>query len=266
MFFSNISASHIVGGEMTYSYKGNHKYDVKLLLYIDCYNGSSSAIASDKNATIVVFDGSTNQVISNLCQSVTRNNPVRVSKSNYSCIKITPNACVDAYEYNYSFTLPPIVGGYYLSVQRCCRNSTINNINNPSTIGENIWTYINDTAKIGFNSSPIFNTLPPNFLCTNTPLEIDHSATDTDGDSLERAATCGMTRRDEHYRSVGSGRRSAVVVGRSAFPPTARGLPQQRQQQRRCRRGPVEERGLSERGRGRCVHLHGTVCSRVPLV
>ena len=184
MFFSNISASHIVGGEMTYSYKGNHKYDVKLLLYIDCYNGSSSAIASDKNATIVVFDGSTNQVISNLCQSVTRNNPVRVSKSNYSCIKITPNACVDAYEYNYSFTLPPIVGGYYLSFQRCCRNSTINNINNPSTIGENIWTYINDTAKIGFNSSPIFNTLPPNFLCTNTPLEIDLSATDSDGDSL----------------------------------------------------------------------------------
>ena len=184
LFYSTSWATHIVGGEMTYSYKGNNQYAVKLLLYIDCFNGSTSAIAQDLYANISVFEGDSNKLLGNLCQSVIRGNPTRVSKTNYNCIKIAPNACVDAYEYNTTFTLPPIKGGYYLSFQRCCRNSTINNLNNPLSLGENIWTHINDTTGIGFNSSPAFKNLPPNFLCTNTPLVFNHSATDTDGDSL----------------------------------------------------------------------------------
>lgn len=169
---------------MTYSYKGNNQYAVKLLLYIDCFNGSTSAIAQDLYANISVFEGDSNKLLGNLCQSIIRGNPTRVSKTNYNCIKIAPNACVDAYEYNTTFTLPPIKGGYYLSFQRCCRNSTINNLYNPLSLGENIWTHINDTTGIGFNSSPAFKNLPPNFLCTNTPLVFDHSATDANGDSL----------------------------------------------------------------------------------
>lgn len=184
LFSSTSWATHIVGGEMTYTYKGSNQYAVKLLLYIDCYNGSSSAIAQDLYANISVFEGDSNKLLGNLCQSVIRGNPTRVSKTNYNCIKIAPNACVDAYEYNTTFTLPPIKGGYYLSFQRCCRNSTINNLNNPLNLGENIWTHINDTTGIGFNSSPAFKNLPPNFLCTNTPLVFDHSATDANGDSL----------------------------------------------------------------------------------
>ena len=91
---------------------------------------------------------------------------------------------MDAYEYVKTVTLPPIKGGYYLSFQRCCRNNTIVNIINPLSTGENIWTRINDTTNIGYNSSPEFKNLPPNFLCTNAPLVFDHSATDADGDSL----------------------------------------------------------------------------------
>ena len=184
LFYSTSWATHIVGGEMTYSYIGNNQYAVKLKLYIDCYNGSSSAIASDRYALISVFDGDSGKILNQYCQSVLRGNPFRVSKTNYNCIKISPNACVDAYEYNTTFTLPPRKGGYYLSFQRCCRNRTINNLSNPSSLGETIWTKINDTTQIGYNSSPEFKNLPPNFLCTNTPIVIDHSATDADGDSL----------------------------------------------------------------------------------
>ena len=184
LLHTHLWGTHIVGGDITYTYKGNQQYTVKLMLYVDCYNGSSSAIAQDLYAIISVFEGDSNKLLGNLCTSIIRGNPVRVSKTNYNCIKIAPNACVDAYEYVTTLTLPPIKGGYYLSFQRCCRNSTINNLNNPLTLGANFWTHINDTTGIGFNSSPSFKNLPPNFLCTNTPLVFDHSATDVDGDSL----------------------------------------------------------------------------------
>lgn len=182
--FKNLSATHIVGGEMTYRHLGDNLYEIKLKLYIDCYNGNAGAIAQDLYANLTLFEGDSGKFIPSLCQSVLRTAPVRVSKTNYNCIKISPNACVDAYEYVTQVTLPPIKGGYYISFQRCCRNNTIVNLINPLSTGENIWTKVNDTAVIGYNSSPEFKNLPPNFLCTNAPLIFDHSAIDPDGDSL----------------------------------------------------------------------------------
>ncbi len=184
MFWLRATATHIVGGEMTYRYLGSNQYEIKLKLYIDCFNGNPSAIAQDAYANVAIFEGDSGKYLPSLCQSILRDAPVRVSKTNYNCIKISPNACVDAYEYVKTVTLPPVKGGYYLSFQRCCRNNTIINIINPLSTGENIWTKINDTTDIGFNSSPEFKNLPPNFLCTNAPLVFDHSATDADGDSL----------------------------------------------------------------------------------
>lgn len=184
MFGLRLSATHIVGGEMTYQYLGANQYEIKLKLYIDCFNGNPGAISQDLYANIGIFEGDSGKYLPALCQSVLRDAPVRVSKTNYNCIKISPNACVDAYEYVIVVTLPPRKGGYYLSFQRCCRNNTIVNIINPQSTGENIWTKVNDTTSIGYNSSPEFKNLPPNFLCTNTPLVFDHSATDADGDSL----------------------------------------------------------------------------------
>ncbi len=181
---SHAEATHIVGGELTYEHQGGNTYWVKLKLYVDCWNGDKGAIASDQFANFSVFDGDSGYLLPNLCKSVLRNSPVRVSKTNYNCIKISPDACVDAYEYVTAMELPPRKTGYIISFQRCCRNSSILNIINPLATGENIWTRINDTTDFGFNSSPEFKNLPPNFLCTNAPLIFDHSAIDPDGDSL----------------------------------------------------------------------------------
>jgi hypothetical protein len=177
-------ATHIVGGEMAYRRLNGDVYQIKLKLYIDCFNGDPGAILSDSLSHFVVFDGNSDTLLLNLCQSVKRNTPVRVSKTNYNCIKISPNACVDAYEYITTMTLPHRKGGYIISFQRCCRNNTIVNLLNPLSTGENIWTRVSDTSGTGLNSSPDFKNLPPNFLCTNTPLVFDHSAMDDDGDSL----------------------------------------------------------------------------------
>jgi PKD repeat protein len=182
--FKPIYATHLVGGEMTYKYLGANVYEVKLSLFIDCYNGSTGAIASDATCNFAVFEGNTGNNIPSLCKSVQRDKPVRVSKTNYNCIKIAPNACVDAYDYVTQVTLPPRTGGYIISFQRCCRNGTLINIVSPLNTGGNFWTAVNDTTGVGYNTSPVFKNLPPNFLCANAPLTFDHSATDADGDSL----------------------------------------------------------------------------------
>ncbi len=177
-------ATHIVGGELNYYPLKNSKYRITLKLYIDCYNGQAAAISQDQYANIAVYGKDSNQLLPNLCFAVKRGAPVRVSKTNYNCILLAPNACVDAYYYDTVVTLPYRVDGYILSFQRCCRNVTIINLVDPNGTGENIWTQITDTAQIGSNSSPTFKNLPPNFLCTNAPLVFDHSAYDIEGDSL----------------------------------------------------------------------------------
>ncbi len=179
-----MKATHIVGGELNYFPLKNNKYHITLKLYVDCYNGQAGAILQDLYANIAVYGKDSNQLLPNLCFSIKRALPIRVSKTNYNCILLAPNACVDAYYYDTVVTIPYRSEGYILSFQRCCRNNTILNLIAPEATGENIWTQISDSAKIGANSSPSFKNLPPNFLCTNAPLIFDHSATDAEGDSL----------------------------------------------------------------------------------
>lgn len=177
-------ATHIVGGEINYTHLGNDSFKIELQLYIDCFNGNPGAISSDRFARIAVFSGAADTLIPELSFEVERSNPVRVSKTNYNCIKIAPDACVDAYSYVYYRKLPKVNGGYILSFQRCCRNNSILNLNDPGGTGANFWTRLNMVDSFADNSSPYFKNLPPNFLCTNTELVFDHSATDADGDSL----------------------------------------------------------------------------------
>jgi len=192
----NLLATHIVGGEIMYKHLISNgfsvKYRITLFLYIDCNNGSSEAIKMDKDGFINVYayDNSNNSY------SLYNNNgnfyplanartgPTRVSDVNYKCIKTAPNACVDKYTFTTDIELPINNGGYTISFERCCRNNSINNIIRPESTGATYWTHIPSAKIIKIDNSPVFRSLPPNFLCTNAPLKFDHSATDADGDSL----------------------------------------------------------------------------------
>lgn len=177
-------ATHIVGGEVLYKHIGNNRYVVTLNLFVDCVNGNPGAIQQDTTANITFFSGADSTLLSSLCRSVPRTPPQRITKLNYNCIDLPPNACVNKYEYIDTFDLPPIPGGYIIAFQRCCRNNTINNLITPGATGATYWNHIQDTTGGGYNNSADFKELPPNFLCTNAPLIFDHSATDIDGDSL----------------------------------------------------------------------------------
>ncbi|MFZ9970393.1 MAG: hypothetical protein ACO3GK_03670, partial [Bacteroidia bacterium] len=84
---------------MTYTYLGNNQYKLRLDIYMDCLNGSDQAIQQDYTAYISIFNGGNNKMLSGYPKSVTRSGPKRILKTNYNCIKVAPNACVDHYWY-----------------------------------------------------------------------------------------------------------------------------------------------------------------------
>lgn len=175
-------ASHIVGGDITYRYVRNDTYEIKVFLYVDCINGNLGAIDLDRNVNVSYFNTATNAFISN--DELPVLSEINVEEVNYKCLKIEPNACVKQFEFSYFKELHPGNDGITIAYQRCCRNKTISNITNPASTGATFFTKIPPVTKVVNNSSAVFKNLPPNFLCTNAPLVFDHSATDSDGDSL----------------------------------------------------------------------------------
>ncbi|MEY4593957.1 MAG: hypothetical protein RIQ47_367 [Bacteroidota bacterium] len=172
-------ATHIVGGEMYYRWLGNNLYEVKLAVYRDCFNGQAPF---DNPASITVFDDNGN-VIANSSVYITSQQQVP-AVLNSPCLIPPTNLCYEVAYYVYTLSLPPRPGGYSIVYQRCCRNQTIINLANVSTTGGTYIATIPDSFVAYPNSNPVFNELPPTFICQSAPFEFDHSATDADGDSL----------------------------------------------------------------------------------
>ena len=71
---------------------------------------------------------------------------------------------------------------WVLSVCHCCRNFSINTINNPG--GENLCVEATLNNTIYCNNSPTFTQYPTPFICTGNYFCYNNGAVETDGDSL----------------------------------------------------------------------------------
>ena len=174
-----LRATHIVGGELYYIDLGNNTYEIRLTVYRDCWNGIPDF---DDPAAVGIFD-SANQFVDSIMMKFRGRIPIPPI-INDPCIIPPANICYEVTTYIDTITLPPIPGGYQLSYQRCCRNYTILNIFRPDTTGATYYATIPSPDVVKTNSNPRFNNLPPPFACANKPFIFDHSATDSEGDSL----------------------------------------------------------------------------------
>lgn len=174
-------ASHIVGGEITYRHLNGNEYRIKMSLYVDCLHGNPIAILQDEVVTISVYNDQ-KQLLDTF--HIHRTGPVHLKDTKYNCILPSTDICVDIYTYEKMVTLPASSSGLILVFQRCCRNHIISNMVQSENIGASFWTRIPPIHEVGPNSSPVFDSLPPNFLCNSKKLLFSHTATDPDGDSL----------------------------------------------------------------------------------
>jgi gliding motility-associated-like protein len=178
LFAFRLDATHIVGGEMYYECLGNNQYRITLKVYRDCYLGQA---AFDNPAYITVFN-SNGSVYTNI-SLYDPQIKVLPGTINNPCVTPPNNVCVEEGVYSTVITLPASTGGYTIAYQRCCRNNSIINLNQPGDIGATYSAYVPGN-NVSCNSNPQFKNFPPIYVCVGFPLSFDHSATDFEGDSI----------------------------------------------------------------------------------
>lgn len=166
------------------------KYIVTLYIYEDCISGSQDAIQQDNPAFLTLYEN-----LDTGYKYISPHSEVYFSTApgeegaitvppNFSndCIKNIPPVCLYRKKFEKIYNLPYNNAGYLVVYQRCCRNASIVNVNDPSGSGA---TYFCTIPPRGTeNNSAVYRNYPPQIICLNNPLSYDHSATDADGDSL----------------------------------------------------------------------------------
>lgn len=181
-----VFATHIIGGQITYECIGNDTFRMTLKVYKDCSAGVTGVLdgtPGGPDATITVYEGSsTTPLLTRVLDPpiVTEIDP----NPNNPCIIVPPGVCVEEGFYVWDLILPQSSESYHVTYQRCCRNGTISNIENPIQNGATYTIEITNTAQVECNNSPVFVNLPPPVICANDELMFDHSATDAEGDQL----------------------------------------------------------------------------------
>ena len=185
MLSNNLKATHIVGGELTYTCldEATNLYEVKLTVYRDCFNGASDAPFDDP-ATIGIFNGTSGFLYEKLSLPLTAVNDTIQPVIADTCLFIPPSVCVHTTFYTGTVNLPDNGVGYTLAYQRCCRNVTILNIVNPLETGATFTSFVSPLALSECNTQATFDDWPPIFICVNEPIDYSSSASDADGDSL----------------------------------------------------------------------------------
>lgn len=178
------SASHYLGGQITYQNLGGNVYDIRFTYYYDCEIGDPMNIVQDNPVFYRIFSGNGGAPWS----SFVTDSVLAISDVPLPVNSISPCAgnpilpCVRKKTFIKSVVLPPNFK-YLIVNQRCCFTAGIANIIDPTWHGATISTEVPDVPPLS-NSSAVFQFDPPLRLCVNDPFRINHSAVDADGDSL----------------------------------------------------------------------------------
>lgn len=176
LFSVHSFATHIVGGDITVKWISGNTFEITLTFYRDCTPGNTGF---DPTVQIGVFDKVTNFPTFNP-QPILQVIDSTVVTLGDNCYN--PNICMKKCRYVRQIVIPNNPNGYYISWQRCCRNSVITNIVNPGNAGYIFYAEMPDPAL--HNSSPTFSTVPDGYMCQRYPNIDSYTATDSDGDIL----------------------------------------------------------------------------------
>jgi hypothetical protein len=187
----NVFATHLVGGNMAYTYlgdtdgDGDFNYIITFQTFLDCNSPYWLTGFPEPSLDIGIYEGNSSP-LGNLNLTTILTLPLVDSNS---IIPAPTNGCmvgqaVCLYQATYEaeVDLPLSFQGYHLFYDRCCRTGSVINLNNPGDQGLAFHAYIAPTLVN--NSSPVFSDVPVPFLCVNDTTSILNTATDPDGDLL----------------------------------------------------------------------------------
>lgn len=187
LFQDSAQATHIYGGDLTYTYLGNNVYSIRLFVYRDC--GPTNVNGTDFDPTVSIGIFNSNGSLYQELQIDLQSTNVETLPSDLAnpCYTVPPSVCVEKALYQKTVTLPFNAQGYTLAYQRCCRNTSIDNLvqNQNNLAGMTLTTQVPGTNLVSAqNNSAAFVSLPPTSLCLNAPFFYSAQAIDPDGDQL----------------------------------------------------------------------------------
>ncbi|TAF34971.1 MAG: gliding motility-associated C-terminal domain-containing protein [Cytophagales bacterium] len=181
-------ATHIVGGEIEMTYISGNRYKVCLYMYFDAVNGNPAAI--DPTVTVNIFRKIDNAQMESITLRQVSNTLVPYTQPECASGDLITRKITYCEEYVFNrdgYTHP---NGYYISWERCCRNSTIVNILSPGEAGQAFYLEFPrlKDASTGFNfinSSPTLFPPLSDYACANQPFFFNFGGKDLDGDVLK---------------------------------------------------------------------------------
>ncbi len=187
-FSTELHATHLMGGEITWQCQGNGNYIFTLKLYRDC-NGVPLqfpvGLRVHNHPTVV---GIPMTLISQTDISPQCNG----SGPTISCAG-GGNGAVEEFVFrsnSISLGGNPPPQGWVFTFDGCCRNAAISNlIISPNATGFTLraimYPYNGTNTSPCFDSSPVFTQRPATIICAGNQFTYNHNAYDPDKDSLE---------------------------------------------------------------------------------
>ena len=245
LLFGNYFATHLVGGNLAYEFvgvqpNGDFRYTLKLNYYFDCGSNSNwqpPGIPTNMSVGVYAHDdptdifpttagsypkyGSTDvdMVYNSAVQQyfeVNPNNPSGCTVGTSTCVyTVLYTGQIDLAPINPS-TGQPVIGGYFLIHEACCRNggaNGIDNIQDPGSAGMAFYAYI---PPYGYeNNSPTFTDNPVPFICSGDTTTFLNTAIDPDGDELLFSFTAPL---DGNHSGGWGGSNNVNTPGAGAGP------------------------------------------------
>ena len=183
-FPSVLTASHMVGAEISYTCLGGNRYQITLTHYRDC-----SGIRPETSAQIDVRSASCGRYLK---ATVQLSNPgssgptlVTPACSTTTCDGASPDDArgIEQVVLVGYITLPETCTDWTFSWRRCCRNALITSLHSPAGGGLYVESSLN-SQDAPCNHSPVFTSPPAPYICAGYPYIYYMGASDPDGDSL----------------------------------------------------------------------------------
>ena len=197
------SATHLLGGEMTYRYLDNKgpaaaplRYEITVTVYNNC--GSTGIVSPRAQAGVGIYDQATGErvVLTSLnyptTTTVNQTGMMSIQQTSLSeCISppIPPGCIITGVSQPYRLqkfigvvNLPNTTAGYYALFTDGSRNVDVTNLLNPNTQAMTLYVALSPPQIP--NHSPVFSDIAVAIICANDTTFLLNNAVDADGDRL----------------------------------------------------------------------------------
>lgn len=182
---NEVSASHVMGADITYACQPNGSYLITLKVYRNC--GGAALSAKLPLAFKSPSCGIPNQIDSAVRVSILDVSPLCAAQQQLSnCIDpANPFPGVEEHTYELFINFPLNCPDWIVGWSLCCRDPSVTTSIIPNFSSNRIYieAMINNTLAL-CDTSPQFNNIPVTYICDNQPVSFSSGAVETQGDSL----------------------------------------------------------------------------------